>query len=124
MRAIVICVLVACSHTTPAPRAPAYQELEQRTAKIVAAMDRLVASLQAATDCPQMAFALRQFSRFAGEIAELGELRMQLSSSERERFDYDHEDDREVLARVHAAASRCMNDRETHVAYEAAGFWH
>ena len=122
MRAI-ICLLVACSHTTPAPRA-AYHELEQRTAKIVGAMERLVASLHAATDCPQMAYALRQFSRFAGEIAELGELRNKLSSSERERFDYDHEDDREVLVRVRAAADRCMTDRETHVAYEAAGFWH
>jgi len=121
MRIALICVLVACSH--PQPRSP-YDELERRTDRVVAAMDRLVASLHAASDCSQMAFALRQFSRYATEIGELDGMRSALPRGERERFDYDHEDDREMLDHVRAAAERCMTDRETHLAYEAAGFMH
>ena len=121
MRIALLCAFVACSH--PQPHSP-YGELERRTHEIVAAMDRLVASLHAASDCPQMAFALRQFSRYATQLAELDLLRRGLSSAERERFEFDHDDDRDVLERVRVAAWRCMMDRETHIAYEAAGFMH
>ena len=114
-------LFVACAHHA---RPPAYTELEARTARVMEAMDRLVISLEAANDCHEMAFALRQFSRYAMDLGELGHLRLQLTRDERELYDYEHEDDAAQLLRVHAAASRCMADRETHVAYEAAGFWH
>jgi len=114
-------LLAACAHHAPAP---VYAELETRTARIVEAMDRLVVSLEAADDCHQMAYALRQFSRYATELGELDHLRLQLTREERELFDYNHEDDADRPRRVLAASRRCMADRETHVAYEAAGFWH
>lgn len=117
-------LVIGCAHHAPPPPRSMYLELEARTNRILEAMDRLVASLEAANDCRQMAYALRQFTRHAEEIGELGKLRLRLSPVERERFDDEHEDDARMLDRVRAAAQPCMRDRETHVAYETAGFWH
>lgn len=118
---------VACGGSQaakPAQPTSTYQQLEARLETVEAALGRLAESVRAATDCANLAHALRAFSSaHASELSELDALRSRLTAEERERFEYEHVDDRmQVTGTVRTAAAACRGDSEVRAALVTAGF--
>lgn len=135
MRLLIALVLVACSSRDPQPvgpqvstAAPAaktpYQRLEALMPEVLRALDELGHALAATGgDCTQLAKALRVFAdHHAAMLPELGELMAKLSDQERQRFELEHSDDRERLAKLFAMKFDCPGNTEVEAALVTAGF--
>jgi hypothetical protein len=125
MRLAALALVVAC--TSPPPRIPettAYARLETRWPRALEALGRLHSALRAAgDDCAQMARTLRTFASAHGTtMRQLGELHDQLDPHERERFDWDHVEERERLTGLFAMQQQCPSDASVSAAFEVAGF--
>lgn len=125
MRLAALALVIACS--SPPPRIPettAYARLETGWPKALEVLGRLHSALRAAgDDCAQMARTLRTFASAHGtRLRQLGELHDQLDARERERFDWEHAEDRERLSGLFAMQEQCRSDAGVTAAFEVAGF--
>ena len=108
----------------PAPKS-AYEDLEARIPRMLAAMDALAKDLTAVKDdCAQIAAVLRKWgSVHAVELDALWELRGKLTPAEKERYEHEHDDDAKRLEPVFAAAmTGCQGNPAVEDALTVAGF--
>jgi hypothetical protein len=124
MRLVGLVVLFACGARQNQPD-PAYAKLEAKLPAALEALGRLRDSIRAAgDDCPQVARSLRMFAQaHHQELRELGELMATLDEHQREKFEYDHHDDRVALAELFAlTGTSCRGNKDVDAAVELAGF--
>jgi hypothetical protein len=108
----------------PAPKS-AYDELEARIPRMLAAMDALAKDLTAVKDdCAKIAAVLRKWgSQYAVELDALWELRGKLTPTEKERYEHEHDDDAKRLEPVFKASMEsCQDNAEVQDALTVAGF--
>ncbi|MDQ3338627.1 MAG: hypothetical protein M4D80_25970 [Myxococcota bacterium] len=136
MKRALLVVLLACgggSKTADKPttqqqqpaQKSAYEDLEARIPKMLAAMDSLAKDLTAVKDdCPKIAAVLRKWgSQYAVELDALWELRGKLTPAEKERYEHEHDDDAKRLEPVFAASmASCQGNAEVEDALTVAGF--
>ncbi len=136
IRAVAFAIAITCAAcsssaaTKPAPgTAPparsAYDELEARIPKIVAAMDRLATDLTAvADDCSKVASVLRRWgSQYAVELDALWELKTKLTPDEKDRYLLEHDDEAKHVGPVFDAAhGNCTGNQQVEDALTVAGF--
>jgi hypothetical protein len=128
-------LLLACGGDKPKPATQvrlcahgdaltAYEELEARIPKMLAAMDQLAKDLAVKDDCAQIAAGLRKWgSQYAVELDALWELKAKLSPDERERYEHEHDEDAQRLKPVFdASLGSCQGDSQVEDALTVAGF--
>jgi hypothetical protein len=123
---MIVVALCACTHE-PTPRAATdrspYAQLEQRLPPTLAALGRLRDGVRAAgPDCSQVARTVRSFAAdHAHMLDDVRTLYGRLDEKDRERFDYDHDEERGRFAELLQIARTCPDDADAMAAFKLAG---